>query len=47
MSEQGVVDAGIQYHPTPTVGLFISNAGTAMSDRSHSGANTGGMRVSF
>jgi outer membrane autotransporter protein len=43
----GVLDAGIQYHPTPTVSLFISAEGTAMSDRSHSGAGTGGMRVSF
>ncbi|MFY9839575.1 MAG: autotransporter domain-containing protein [Xanthobacteraceae bacterium] len=43
----GVVDAGIQYHPVGNVSLFISGEGTAMSDRSYSGAGTGGMRVSF
>jgi uncharacterized protein with beta-barrel porin domain len=43
----GVIDAGIQYHPVGNVSLFISGEGTAMSDRSYSGAGTGGMRVSF
>ena len=43
----GVVDAGIQYHPVGSISLFISAEGTAMSDRSYSGAATGGARVSF
>jgi Autotransporter beta-domain len=43
----GVVDAGIQYHPVGNVSLFVSGEATAMSDRSYSGAATGGMRVSF
>jgi uncharacterized protein with beta-barrel porin domain len=43
----GVLDAGIQYHPAGNVSLFISAEGTAMSDRSYSGAATGGARVSF
>jgi hypothetical protein len=42
-----VVDAGIQYHPTTNMSLFISAEGTAMSDRSYSGAATGGARVAF
>jgi outer membrane autotransporter protein len=42
-----VVDAGIQYHPVGSISLFISAEGTAMSDRSYSGAATGGTRVSF
>jgi hypothetical protein len=43
----GVVDAGIQYRPAGNVSLFISAEGTAMSDRSYSGAATGGARVAF
>jgi hypothetical protein len=43
----GVIDAGIQYHPVGNVSLFISSEGTAMSDRSYSGAASGGARVSF
>jgi hypothetical protein len=43
----GVVDAGIQYHPVGSISLFICAEGTAMSDRSYSGAATGGARVSF
>jgi outer membrane autotransporter protein len=43
----GVLDASIQYHPTPNMSLFVSAEGTAMSDRSYSGAATGGARVSF
>jgi uncharacterized protein with beta-barrel porin domain len=43
----GVLGAGIQYHPTPAVSLFVAAEGTAMSDRSYSGAATGGARVSF
>jgi outer membrane autotransporter protein len=43
----GVADAGIQYHPVGNVSVFISAEGTVMSDRSYSGAGTGGVRVSF
>ena len=43
----GVLDASIQYRPAGNVSLFISAEGTAMSDRSYSGAATGGARVSF
>jgi outer membrane autotransporter protein len=43
----GVVDAGIQYRPAGNVSLVISAEGTAMSDRSYSGAATGGARVAF
>jgi hypothetical protein len=43
----GVADAGIQYHPIGNVSVFISAEGTVMSDRSYSGAGTGGVRVSF
>jgi outer membrane autotransporter protein len=43
----GDLGAGIQYHPMSNVSLFVSAEGTAMSDRSYSGAATGGARVSF
>jgi hypothetical protein len=43
----GVLDASIQYRPAGNVSLFISAEGTVMSDRSYSGAATGGARVSF
>ena len=41
-----ILGAGIQYRPTANVSLFVSAEGTAMSDRSYSGAATGGARVS-
>jgi hypothetical protein len=43
----GVLDASIQYRPASNVSLFMSAEGTAMSDRSYSGAATGGARMSF
>jgi len=42
-----VAGGGLQYRPTPNVSLFVAGEGTVMSDRSASGAVTGGARVSF
>ncbi len=43
----GVLGAGVEYRPMPNMGLFVRGEGTAMSDKSHSVAATGGARVSF
>jgi Autotransporter beta-domain len=42
-----VAGGGLQYRPTPSVSLFVAGEGTVMSDRSASGAVTGGARVAF
>jgi hypothetical protein len=44
----GIVAGGeLQYRPTPSVSLFVAGEGTVMSDKSASGAVTGGARVAF
>ena len=43
----GVLGAGLEYWPSPTVSLFIAGEGTAMIDKSASFAGKGGARVSF
>jgi Autotransporter beta-domain len=42
-----VAGGGLQYHPTPSVSLFVAGEATVMSDNSASGAVTGGARVAF
>ncbi|MGB6540197.1 MAG: autotransporter domain-containing protein [Xanthobacteraceae bacterium] len=42
-----VFGAGFQYRPTASVSLYVNAEGTVMSDKSVSGAVTGGARVAF
>jgi hypothetical protein len=42
-----VLGAGLQYRPTASVSLYVNAEGTVMSDKSVSGAVTGGARVAF
>lgn len=43
----GVLGAGLQYRALPTVKLFVTGEGVAMSDKSDSFAATGGAEFSF